>query len=65
MEAEIRNTIGDTYSDLGLYPEARTQLEQALQLENRTIGPDNPKTLRTFRLLGFVAYQQGNNAMPM
>jgi eukaryotic-like serine/threonine-protein kinase len=62
VEAEIRNTIGETYLDLGLYPEARKQLEQALQLENRILGPDNPKTLRTFRLLGSVVYQQGDNA---
>ncbi|HKS97008.1 MAG TPA: protein kinase, partial [Terriglobia bacterium] len=28
--AAIRDTIGQTYADLGLYPEARTQLERAL-----------------------------------
>lgn len=29
VEAAIRDTIGQTYMDLGLYPEARTQLEGA------------------------------------
>jgi eukaryotic-like serine/threonine-protein kinase len=30
VEASIRDTIGDTYMDLGLYPEARKQFERAL-----------------------------------
>jgi eukaryotic-like serine/threonine-protein kinase len=28
VEASIRDTMGDTYKDLGLYPEARKQLER-------------------------------------
>jgi eukaryotic-like serine/threonine-protein kinase len=32
VEAAIRDTMGQTYMDLGLYPEARTQLQQALDL---------------------------------
>jgi len=60
VEAEIRNTIGTTYMDLGLYPEARKQVEQALQIENRTLGSKNPKTLNSFALLGSVAYDQGD-----
>ena len=31
VEAAIRDTIGQTYMDLGLYPEARQQLERALE----------------------------------
>ena len=45
VEAEIRQTIGQTYYDLGLYPEGRKQLEQALTLRRRVLGPDNPKTI--------------------
>ena len=30
VEASIRDTMGQTYTDLGLYPEARKQFEQAL-----------------------------------
>ena len=46
VEAAIRDTIGQTYHDLGLYPEARKQLERALELQRRVLGAENPKTLR-------------------
>src|SRR5215472_3311650 len=59
VEAAIRDTIGQTYSDLGLYPEARTQLERVLELHSRALGAENPKTLRTFSRLGYIAYLQG------
>jgi tetratricopeptide (TPR) repeat protein len=59
VEAAIRDTIGRTYEDLGLYPEARTQLERALDLERRALGAENPKTLESMRTLGRVAGLQG------
>src|SRR5271155_818003 len=61
-EAAIRDTIGQTYLDLGLYAEARKQLELALALHKRVEGPDSPKTLNAARNLGFVAEQQGKYA---
>ncbi len=60
VEASIRDTIGQTYIDLGLYPEAQKQLERALDLERRLHGIENPKTLRTMSRLGFAAFSQGN-----
>jgi eukaryotic-like serine/threonine-protein kinase len=62
VEASIRDTLGQTYMDLGLYPEARTQLEQALDLHRRALGEKNPKTLKTMSALGSVAYRQGKLA---
>ena len=62
VEASIRDTIGETYDDLGLYPEARKQLERALELQRRVLGPENPKTLSTLRFLGRVAVNQGHNS---
>jgi eukaryotic-like serine/threonine-protein kinase len=62
VEAAIRDTIGQTYYDLGLYPEARKQLERALELHQRIQGPNNPKTLNTAMHLGFVAEGQGKFA---
>jgi tetratricopeptide (TPR) repeat protein/predicted Ser/Thr protein kinase len=61
VEAAIRDTMGQTYQDLGLYPEARKQLERALDLERRVFGAENPKTLRTMSRLGALADRQGNN----
>lgn len=45
VEAAVRGTIGRTYKDLGLYPEARKQLQAALELSLRTLGPKSAKTL--------------------
>jgi tetratricopeptide (TPR) repeat protein len=62
MEAAIRDTIGQTYMDLGLYPSARTQLEQALELQRRVLGAQNPRTLKTIRRLGRTVHLQGKYA---
>ena len=59
VEAAIRDTIGRTYTDLGIYPEATKQLEQALDLRRRALGAKNPKTLKTMSRLGGVAELQG------
>jgi tetratricopeptide (TPR) repeat protein len=47
VEAAIRDTIGQTYWDLGLHSEARTQFERAVDLHRRALGAENPKTLRS------------------
>jgi eukaryotic-like serine/threonine-protein kinase len=62
VEAAIRDTIGQTYMDLGLYPEARKQFERALDLDRRMLGAQNPKTLRTMSQLGRTTYLQGKYA---
>jgi serine/threonine protein kinase/Tfp pilus assembly protein PilF len=62
VEAEIRDTIGQTYLDLGLYPEARKQLELALALHKKVDGPESPKALNTAGQLGFVELRQGKYA---
>ena len=59
VEAAIRDTIGQAYMDLGLYADARTQLERALELHRKVQGPDDPKTLRTLSHLGHSVYYQG------
>ncbi len=59
VEASIRDTVGRTYIDLGLYPEARKQLERALELRSRVLGADDAKTLRSMVPLGRVARLQG------
>jgi len=62
VEAAIRNTIGETYVDIGLYPDAQEQLQRALKLQARALGTDNPKTLKTLSLLARCADSQGNYA---
>ena len=58
LEAAIQDTVGRTYYQLGLYPEARKQLERALDLYRRTLGEENPKTLSTMSRLGRTAWLQ-------
>jgi eukaryotic-like serine/threonine-protein kinase len=60
VEAAIRDTMGQTYQDLGLYPEARKQLERALDLRRRAQGGESPETLKTMSRVGRVVYFQGN-----
>jgi eukaryotic-like serine/threonine-protein kinase len=62
IEAAIRDTIGQAYVDLGLYPDARKQLETALALYRRVDGANNPKTLNTALRLGGVVELQGKFA---
>jgi eukaryotic-like serine/threonine-protein kinase len=59
VEASIQETMGRTYIDLGLYPEARKHLERALDLYRRLLGARNPKTLETMSRLGEIAWRQG------
>ena len=59
VEASIRNTIGQTYEGLGVYPDARKQLERALDLRRKVLGVEHRQTLTTARNLGRVALDQG------
>ena len=62
VEAAIRDTIGRTYMDLGLYTEARKQEEHALDLERRVLGAENPKTLQTMTRVGHARRLEGKQA---
>jgi eukaryotic-like serine/threonine-protein kinase len=59
VEVALRNTMASAYIDLALYPEARKQLERALELGRRTLGTTNPATLTAVHDLGLVAAEQG------
>jgi non-specific serine/threonine protein kinase/serine/threonine-protein kinase len=59
VEAAIRDTIGQTYLDLGLYPEAKKQLVRALELHRRVLGEENPKTLESTTGVARAAFRQG------
>jgi len=59
VEAAIRDTIGQTYMDLGLYGEAQKQLERARDLYRRALGAHNPRTLKTMSRLGRTTFFLG------
>jgi tetratricopeptide (TPR) repeat protein len=62
VEASIRQTIGMTYRDLGLYPEAQPQLETALSLRRRLLGEDHPDTLASMGDLAVLYRDQSKPA---
>lgn len=62
VEASIRQTIGDTYEDLGLYREAQRHVERALELRRRELGEKNPDTLATMNSLAELLGNQGKYA---
>jgi hypothetical protein len=59
IEASIRETIGMTYKELGLYPQAERQIEQALELRRRVLGEKNPDTLTSMHDLAETYKNQG------
>ena len=54
VEASLRHTIAETYSNLGMYPEAQSQFESALELRRSTLGSAHPDTITTMVRLGSI-----------
>jgi serine/threonine protein kinase len=52
VEAEIRDTLGLTYYDLGVTAMAIRQFERAVELRGAKLGPDHPETLASRNGLG-------------
>ncbi|HEY6341668.1 MAG TPA: serine/threonine-protein kinase [Bryobacteraceae bacterium] len=59
VEASIRQTIGETYKDIGLYAEAQRHLLRALDLRRRALGEQNADTLRSMERLAELYSLQG------
>jgi eukaryotic-like serine/threonine-protein kinase len=62
VEASIRDTIGKSFHDLGLYPEARAQFERVLELDRRVYGSEHPKTIGT--MLSLAATEEAEGKYP-
>jgi eukaryotic-like serine/threonine-protein kinase len=58
-EATIRQTIGETYYQLGLYPQASPHLERSLALYRQVLGGHHADTLNATRLLGLLHLADG------
>jgi eukaryotic-like serine/threonine-protein kinase len=59
VEASVRQTIADTYLDLGLPDEARPQIEKTIELRRRTLGEHHSETLFAMERLAMVDKVQG------
>jgi hypothetical protein len=62
VEASILQTIGKTYEDLGLYPEAQRNVERALALRLRVLGAKHRDTLISMNQLASLYLPQGKYA---
>src|SRR5579863_574954 len=62
VEASIRQTIGITYEDLGLYGEAEQQEESALAIRRRIVGETDPATLKSIDHLAILYRLEGKYA---
>ncbi len=60
VEASIRQTIGNTYLDLGLYSDAQRQFERALYLRLRMLGEPHPDTLSSMQELAKTLRFEGH-----
>ena len=59
VEAAIRQTIGRTYRELGLFDEARRHLEKSYEIRRQRLGDDNANLLETMDDLAWVYVLQG------
>jgi eukaryotic-like serine/threonine-protein kinase len=59
VEAAIRQTIGDTYSDMGLWAESEKQIARALELRRHVLGAEDKNTLSSVESLAEVYQREG------
>jgi serine/threonine protein kinase len=59
VEASIRQTIGETYQQLGLFSQARPHLERALELSRVILGDEAPETFSVMHSLGVLLEEDG------
>jgi tRNA A-37 threonylcarbamoyl transferase component Bud32/tetratricopeptide (TPR) repeat protein len=62
VEASIRQLMGDTYRQMGLFPEGQRQLEGALALRRRALGEEHRDTLETMNALALLYEEAGKYA---
>jgi len=60
VEASIQQTLGESYFDLGLYAEAQSHVERALELRRKALKPDDAATLTSTVLLGKIYRSQAH-----
>ena len=59
VEADIRSTIGETYRDLALVPQAAEQFQKEYDLELKSRGPDAPETLDALSNIAAIRVDEG------
>jgi serine/threonine protein kinase len=62
LRARMMYLMGTVYQGLGLYSKAQSLLEQALEIDRRTLGSDSEHTIGTMTALAAVLALQGRHA---
>ncbi|MBI4906931.1 MAG: serine/threonine protein kinase [Acidobacteria bacterium] len=67
VEASIRQTIGETYTRIGIYPSADEHLERALAIRRRLLPAGHPDLVASLLRLGFVrrGYGSGDHGVSL
>jgi tetratricopeptide (TPR) repeat protein len=58
VEAEVRQTVGNAYSELGQYDRARPLLEEAVEARTRLLGRDHPDTIESLAALAQLGWRE-------
>jgi eukaryotic-like serine/threonine-protein kinase len=60
VQARLAAIIGNVYTNLGMYAEARPLLQRALDTQQQILGHDNAETLRTAHQFANLFWYEGN-----
>jgi eukaryotic-like serine/threonine-protein kinase len=60
LQAQMMYVMADVYRNLGLYTHAEQLVQQALPIQRRVLGPENPQTLKSMSLLAFIRDYEGH-----
>jgi len=62
LQAQMMQVMADVYRQLGLYPQAQSLAERAVDIQRRLLGPENPETLKSVNSLAMVLFREGRFA---
>ncbi len=62
LQAQLMSTMGQVYIGLGLFPQAKAVLEEAIATSHRVERTPSRSTLHSMGLLGFILLRQGQYA---
>lgn len=62
VQSQLMDVMAETYMGLGLYSRARGLAERAFESRRQALGPDDPKTLESMKLLATVLFHDGRDA---
>lgn len=61
LQAKMMSTMAVTYRGLGLYSRAQALQERAVAIQQRTLGPEHPDTLRSMTTLANILSDEGHD----